>query len=108
MARSVTVSAVPSSARSLVLSGSLPSTRKNAQVRIAAQIAPERMPSLASASWLPLSEIEAISSATVNPIPATRPAPVTAPQPTGGDSLPFDSRLATQTVPPVPIGLPTR
>ena len=84
MARSVTVSAVPSSARSLVLTGSLPSTRKNAQVSIAAQTAPDRMPSLASASSVPVSESEAISSATVNPIPATSAD--------AGDGAPADRR----------------
>ena len=44
---------------------------------------------MASASSVPLKASEAMSSETVNPIPATAPTPTTAPQPTGGVSLRF-------------------
>ena len=72
-----------------------------------AQIAPDRMPSLASARSVPVKASEAISSATVNPMPATVPTPSTAPQPTGGVSRRLVSLLTSHAVPAVPIGLPT-
>ena len=72
-----------------------------------AQIAPDRMPSLASASSVPVKASEAISSETVNPMPATAPTPMTAPQPTGGVSRPLVTLLTSHAVPAVPTGLPT-
>ena len=43
----------------------------------------------------------------MNPIPATVPTPMTAPQPTGGVSLRLVTLLTSQAVPAVPTGLPT-
>ena len=106
-ARSVTVVAVPSSARSRVRGESRLRPRNTAQVSSVAQIAPDRMPSLASASSVPLKASEAISSATVNPIPATAPTPTTAPQPTGRRQPPLGHPATSHAAPAVPIGLPT-
>ena len=66
------------------------------------------MPSFASARSFPVSASEAISSETVKPIPAAVPAPMTAPQPTGGWSRPRLSRVMSHALPAVPTGLPTR
>ena len=65
------------------------------------------MPSFASASWLPWKASEAISRDTMNPMPATAPAPVTAAQPTGGRIRPRLTRVSSQAAPTVPAGLPT-
>ena len=44
----------------------------------------------------------------MKPIPATVPAPMTAPQPTGGLSRPWLSLVTSHAQPAVPSGLPTR
>ena len=98
---------VPYSARSRVRGESLPRPRNTAQVSSVAQIAPDSTPSLASARSLPVNARLAMSSDTVNPIPATVPTPSTAPQPTGGASLPLVSLVTSHAVPAVPTGLPT-
>ena len=103
----MTVAAVPSSARSRVRGESLLRPRNTTQVSSVAMIAPDRMPSLASASSVPVKASEAISSATVKPIPATAPTPRTAPQPTGGVSRLLVTLLTSHAVPAVPTGLPT-
>ena len=72
-----------------------------------AQIAPDSTPSFASARSVPVKARQAISSDTVNPIPATVPTPSTAPQPTGGASRRLVTLLTSHAVPAVPIGLPT-
>ena len=98
---------VPYSARSLVRGESLPMPRNTSQVSSVAQIAPESTPSFASARSLPVKASEAMSSDTVNPMPATVPTPSTAPQPTGGARRRLVSLLTSHAMPAVPIGLPT-
>ena len=44
----------------------------------------------------------------MKPIPATVPAPATAPQPTDGRTRPWLSLLTSHAHPAVPSGLPTR
>ena len=101
-------SAVPSSARSRVRTGSRFTSRKTIQVSTDAATAADRMPSFASASVSPVSASDAISRDTVKPIPATVPAPTTAPQPTDGRTRPWLSLVTSHAHPAVPSGLPTR
>ena len=101
-------SLLPSSRRSRDRGGSRFTTRKMIQVRAVAPTAADRMPSLASARSVPCSARDAISSDTVNPIPATAPAPPTAPHPTGGRSRPRLNRVTSHAQAAVPAGLPTR
>ena len=75
---------VPSRARTFSRLGSSRVTRNTVQVSADAQNAADRMPSFASASRVPWKASEAMSRATVKPIPAIAPAPATAAQPTGG------------------------
>ncbi len=64
-------------------------------------------PSVASSSLTPVKASDAISSDTVNPIPAIAPPPSTEAHPTGGLMRPPLS-FVTRNVPPlIPIGLPT-
>jgi hypothetical protein len=106
-ARSVTVIEVPSSARSRIRGDSFSSPWNTTQVSRVERSTADRMPSLASFSTAPVNASDAISSETVNPMPATVPTPSTAPQPTGGDSRPRVTLLTSQAVPAVPTGLPT-
>ena len=101
-------SEVPSSAWSRRRQGSPCTTRNTSQVSNDAPSAADKMPSFASARVSPDNASEAISSETVNPIPATAPTPVTAPHPTGGVTRPRVSRASSHAMPHVPIGLPTR
>ena len=80
--------------------------RNTSQVRSDAQSAAESTPSFASSRRTPLNACVAISSEIVKPMPATVPAPATAAQPTGGRSRPRLSRVTSQEVPVIPIGLP--
>ena len=70
-------------------------------------MAADRTPSLASCSSGSWKARLAISSETVNPMPAIAPVPASAAQPTGIRSRPGASRLASQAVPTMPIGLPS-
>jgi hypothetical protein len=101
------VSAVPSSARARSRLGSSAVSRKTAQPSADAHSAADRMPTFASASWVPRKASEAISSDTMKPMPATAPAPVTAAQPTGGRIRPRLTRVSSQAAPTVPAGFPT-
>ncbi len=98
---------VPSRARIFSRLGSSRVTRKTVQVSTDAQNAADRMPSFASASRVPWKASEAMSRATVKPIPAIAPAPATAAQPTGGWMRPRLSRVTSHAAPVVPTGLPT-
>ena len=67
-----------------------------------------RMPSFASSSSAPSNASVAMSSETVNPIPAIVPPPATAAQPTGGRSRPpAQPRRRATCTPTMPTGLPT-
>jgi hypothetical protein len=81
--------------------------RETNQVSTEETSAALRMPSLACSSCSPLKARVAISSDTVNPIPAMVPAPATAAQPTGGRSFPLLSTETSHEPPTIPIGLPT-
>jgi hypothetical protein len=81
--------------------------RNTVQVRADAQNAADRMPSFASASRGPRKASEAMSRATVKPIPAIAPAPRTPAQPMGGWSLPRLIRVTSHAAEVVPTGLPT-
>src|SRR5262249_20822332 len=87
--------------------GSSAVMRKTAQPSAEAHNAADRMPAFASASCAPPKASEAISSDTMNPMPAIAPAPVTAAQPTGGRIAPRLSRVSSQAAPAVPAGFPT-
>ena len=50
---------------------------------------------------------DAISSETVNPMPATAPPPSTDTHPTGGRMRPRLSLVTSAAAPVMPIGLPT-
>jgi hypothetical protein len=81
--------------------------RNTAQVDAEATSAAESTPSLASASCSPEKASVAISSETVNPIPAMVPLPATAAQPTDGRIRPRVSRSSTRDTPMTATGLPT-
>ena len=65
------------------------------------------MPSLASASSVPVKARFAISSETANPMPARAPAPATETQPTGGRIRPRLALVTSQVTPVTPAGLPS-
>src|ERR1700722_2596592 len=98
---------VPSRAGIFSRLGSRRVARNTVQVIADEQNAADRMPSFASASRGPWKESEAISRATVKPIPAIVPAPTTPAQPTGGRIRPRLSLVTSQAAPVVPTGLPT-
>ena len=79
-----------------------------AQLTTGATISVVSTPSLASARCSPLNASEAISSETVNPMPATAPPPSTDAQPTGGRMRPRLSLVTRAAAPVIPIGLPIR
>ncbi len=87
--------------------GSFAVARKTTQVSADASSAAESTPSLASLSATPLNARFAISSETVKPIPAIRPPPATATQPTGGRSRPWLSFVTSSDAPVMPMGFPT-
>ncbi len=97
---------VPSSALTLSRFGSKAVARNTSQDKTEAVTAADKMPTFASASCTPRKAREAISSETMNPIPAMAPAPVTAAQPTGGLIRPRLARARSQAAPTVPIGFP--
>ena len=66
------------------------------------------MPSFASASVSPWKARLAISSETVNPIPAMKPPPTSAAQPTGARRRPRLSFVTSRAPPVMPIGFPSR
>ena len=78
-----------------------------AQLTAGATTSVVRMPSLASARCSPVKASEAISSETVNPMPATAPPPSTDTHPTGGRMRAVAELGHQAAAPVIPIGLPT-
>ena len=76
-------------------------------MRIAAHSAAASTPTLASASSGPVKASEAMSSETVNPMPAMVPAPMIEAQPAGGRRRPLLSQVTRNVVPEMPSGLPS-
>ena len=98
--------ALPSSARSRVRGESRSSPWKTTQVSPVARMTPDRMPSLASLSTVPVKASEAMSSETVNPMPPPSPPHDRAPADRGRQP-PRVSLLTSHAAPAVPTGLPT-
>ena len=82
-------------------------TQMIAQLTIGATTSVVSTPSLASARCSPVNASDAISSDTVNPMPATAPPPSTDTHPTGGRIRPWLSLVTSPAAPVTPIGLPT-
>jgi len=106
MARSVTVSRVPSSSRARNRPGSLRATANTPALVAADSSAAARIPTLACSSCSPLKARVATSSDTVNPMPARVPPPPMASHPTAGRSRPPLSRETSQDMTRTPTGLP--
>ena len=89
------------------LRGSRAVARRTSQLSSAELAAALSTPSFACSSCSPWKARVAISSETVNPMPAIAPPPATAAQPTGGRSRSRLSLVTSQDMPPIPIGLPS-
>lgn len=77
------------------------------QLNPVARIDAPRMPSFASSSWSPVNDSSAISSATVNPMPATVAAPTSGDQVTVNGNRPSQRRLPSQVAVVIPTSFPT-
>ena len=106
-ARSVRSCAVPSSALIRSGCGSSAVARKTTQVSDEASTAAVRTPSFASSSVSPWKARLAMRSETVKPMPAMKPPPATAAQPTGGRRRPRVSFVTSSAAPVTPTGFPS-